>query len=149
MTLQYFQSAIADQLNADSVLRAGGAEAISEDALDADFKLTQQLQTVQGVCIIVMTPKINVIGGGTENGIPVEIPELLVSCVELPALNRERADAITSLQAAERVASILNSKKILFKSITQIADDKLGLLTASVVFSTTMYLSQPTTSTEG
>lgn len=144
MTLQLFQTALAEKLNANDALRASGCEAVAEDALDVDAKVAEQLQVLNGVAMIVMTPKINVIGGGTENGIPVEIPELMISCAEIPALNRERPEAITALQAAERVALLFDSPQIKFKSITQMVDENLGLLTANVIFSTTMYLSLPT-----
>lgn len=141
MTLKEFQLYLCTQLNANERLRKGGCLAMAEDSLDIDAELDKQLQTIQGVALVVITPACNVIGGGTPGYIAVEIPELTVSCVEQPTLNRAKPDAITALEAAQIVAAILGSPSCQFKSIRQSSDEGTGSLAASAVFGTTLMLS--------
>lgn len=145
MTLHDKQLEICSTLDADELLRQGGCKAIAEDSLAIGADLKKQLLIIKGVAIVVMTPSVNRIGGSVPGFMPVQVPSLTVSCVEMPALNRSRAGAMTALQAAERVATLLDSAKCNAISITQSTDESTGSLSAAVVFSTTMMLSLPTT----
>ena len=114
---------------------------MAEDSLSINADLSKQLQTLKGVALVVMTPGCKIIGGGTPGYIAVEIPELTVSCVEQPTLNRAKPDAVTALEAAQIVAAILGGHSCQFQSLRQSSDETTGSLAASAVFSTTLMLS--------
>lgn len=141
MTLKEFQLTLCTILNGDETLRLGGCTAIAEDQLDIGNAIAKQLQTVKGVCIIVVTPKADRIGGDLPGGgIPVQIEELTISAIEMPTLNRARPGAITALQAAERIGRILAAPGRLFQTIHQTADEHSGTLSAAAIFKTTIIL---------
>lgn len=143
MNLRDYQLSIATTLDADPDLKKGGCKAMAEDSLAIGAALKQQLQSLKGVALVVMTPSANKIGAAVPGWIPVELPDLTISCIEMPAVNRGRAGAMTALEAAQRVVALLDSPKCSFKSIQQSADETTGALSANAIFSTTTFI--PTT----
>lgn len=143
MTLREKQLELCAILNADEALRLGGCIAMAEDSLAIGAELEKQLQTIKGVAIVVMTPSCNRIGGSVPGCIPVEIPELTISCVEMP--DSRKPGRKTALEAAQDVAFIFDTPKCCFKSILQSTDEGTGCLLANAVFSTTMMLTRKTT----
>jgi hypothetical protein len=130
MTIKEIQKKIADHLNRVETLVQGGCKAFAEDALGLGFELASTLN--EGcVTIVVVTPKVDRSGSGTENGIPVEM-QIAIQCVEKPALNRESPGHITALDAAELIAHELDGDVLEFAGISQYADDRTRTITATV-----------------
>lgn len=140
MTLLDFQKLFVTALNGDGQLIEGGCKAVAEDSLDISADLNKQLLTLKGIALVVMTPSVKPLGSISGGFIPVQIPELTISCVERPALNRSRAGAMTALSAAQRVIALLSSQSVCFMGLAQTGDETTGSLAANVIFSTTTML---------
>ena len=144
MDLLGYQESIADRLDTNEALRKGGCKAMAEDSLAIDSTLKKQMLTLKGIALVVTTPTVNKIGASVPGWMPVELPDLTISCVEMPKLNRSRSGAITSLKAAQLVAALFDGPKCSFLTIQQSADETTGAQSASAIFRTTTMLSTST-----
>ena len=130
-----YQMAICDVINADASLLQAGCAAFAEDALDIDSEVARHLQETGGVAIMVATPEAEFSGVSSDGGMYLDLRRLEIVCTEVPALNRQRENALTALDAALRVAFLLRSREMPFLRIAQSADTDAGLLTATATFS--------------
>lgn len=133
------QEEIAALLDADDVLAQGGVKAIAENRLDVEAAVEVALASI-GIVATVITP--NISGMGVCDGVPVgEVEELVVSFAEVAAVNRERPNAITALDAALVAAPLLHSATRTFKAISQSYDEARGLVVCNVSFATSVAIS--------
>lgn len=139
-SLLEYQLAIAAALNADETLRQGGCTALAEDSKDLLFEVARCVDEQGEVAIVVTTPEAERLGDDEDGGIAVEIPALEIVCVEKPGVNRTRDNAATALQAAQRVARVLDSPELHFLRIRQESDDRAGTLSAIASFQTSATL---------
>lgn len=144
-TARELQQAIADILNQDEYLKLYGVTAVAEDRLDSSMLVDEALAQV-GICATVMTLTLDYMGQTDAGGIAAEVPELTIGVLESPA-NRERAGACTALDAAIRIADLLHSPTLRFKSIRQALEvgERGGLLVATATFQTSLSISLTTT----
>ncbi len=133
MTIATLQQNIANALNGVESLTQGGCKAFAEDSLNIRTDLARQLQTVKGVAICILTPRITRDASGTDDGIPVSA-RVAVQCAEMPDLNRTHADHLTALDAAEIVMHSLDGDNIEFESIEETADEKTRVVIATAYF---------------
>ena len=138
-SLLEYQIAIAAALNADETLRQGGCTALAEDSKDLLFEVARCVDEQGEVAIVVTTPEAERLGDD-DGAIAVEIPALEIVCVEKPGVNRTRDNAATALQAAQRVARVLDSPELHFLRIRQESDDRAGTLSAIASFQTSATL---------
>ena len=141
-SIHALQQQIADTLNADSVLVEGGVQALAENRLDIEGQIEAALAGV-GIVATVVTPDVVRIGDLAEGPVG-EVEELVVSIAEAAAVNRERPGAITALDAAVRVASLLHTASTSLKTIRQNYEEQRGLVVCNVAFATTLPISLTT-----
>ena len=130
-----YQMAICDVINADASLLQAGCKAFAEDAFDIDAEVARHLQEAGGVAIMVATPEAEFSGASSAGGVFLDLRRVEIVCTEVHALNRQRENALTALDAALRVAFLLRSREMPFLRISQSADTDAGLLTATATFS--------------
>ena len=130
------QQEIADLIKADAYLANRQVEAVAENRLDVDSQITAALGKV-GICATVLTPAIDFMGTDDEGNLVGEISELIISIAEAPG-NRELPDTCTGLDAGIRIAQMLHSSSMQFKSIRQTTDDQRGLMITNVTFVTSL-----------
>ena len=144
MTLKEIQDELTDKLNADEALGQGGCAAASEDSLGLLAAINTQLMQRKGVAMVVGTPSATGMGAAPPGlPIPVVVDELAVTCMEIPAINRNRPGAMTALQAAERAAWLLRAPDTVFLTIRQSSDEASGTLSATATFRAGRTLTQP------
>ncbi len=107
MDLDSIQKYVVKRINDDEKLSAAGCRAVVEDKGDAFAEVNEALAL--GLCAIVQLPKWSPDSSAAKNA--VGKLELVVEVCEVPALNRERPDAIHGLAAAQRVAWLINQTK--------------------------------------
>lgn len=116
MTLLELQTNIADFINGDETLAKGGCKAFAEDSMTVETDVATHLQEISGVAIVVVTPEMQSLGGGFCE------TTLEVDCIEIPAVNRERAGHMTGLAAAQTVAERIHASGLCeatFEAISQ------------------------------
>jgi hypothetical protein len=138
MKIRDLQQKIADALNGCEELVQGSCRAIVEDSMTVALDIQKQLQTVKGVAIVVMTPTFTR-NGSNPNGLPVEA-QLTIQCVEVPEHNRLQPGRLTALDAAEIVASSLDSNELNFVRIAQTADAATRSIIVQVDFNVSIIL---------
>ena len=142
MTIREAQQAVADIINADETIAAGGGKAFVENSMTLDNDLATQINTLKGVAIVVVTPALDR-SGVSSGAIPCDT-RLDVKCMEMPALRRTRgAGALSALDIAERVATLLDGEKYNFASIRETIDRQSGILTATATFNAWVHLTSP------
>ena len=140
MSVKSLQETVRDLINADAALSSGGCVAIAESSMTLEDDLAKAVNTLKGVALVVTTPDIR-LNGCAENFIPCDAT-LAVRCVEIPALRKSRGEsALTALEAAERVAVLLNGPDYNFVSISETLENRQGYLVATATFNTTLTLS--------
>lgn len=130
-----YQMEICDVINADSSLLQAGCKAFAEDALDIDAEVARHLQESGGVAIMVATPEAEFFGAASDGGVFLDLRRVEIVCTEIPALNRQRENALTALDTALRVSFLLRSREMPFLRISQSADTDACLFTATATFS--------------
>ncbi|MBR2920328.1 MAG: hypothetical protein IKC27_03115 [Kiritimatiellae bacterium] len=138
MKIKELQTKIADALNGCEELVQGSCRAIVEDSMTVASDIQKQLQTVKGVAIVVMTPTFTR-NGSRADGLPVEA-QLTIQCVEVPEHNRLQSGRLTALDAAEIVASALDSNELNFVRIAQTADAATRSIIVQVDFNVSIIL---------
>lgn len=138
MKIKDLQKKIADALNGCEELVQGSCRAIVEDSMTVALDIQKQLQTVKGVAIVVMTPTFTR-NGSRPDGLPVET-QLTIQCVEVPEQNRLQTGRMTALDAAEIVASSLDSNELNFVRIAQTADAATRSIIVQVDFNVSIIL---------
>lgn len=138
MKIKELQKKIADALNGCEELMQGSCRAIVEDSMTVALDIQKQLQTVKGVAIVVMTPTFTR-NGSRPDGLPVET-QLTIQCVEVPEQNRLQTGRMTALDAAEIVASSLDSNELNFVRIAQTADAATRSIIVQVDFNVSIIL---------
>lgn len=141
MTLKELQLEIAERLNADEALLRGGCRAFAEDAHDVVQEVATHLHEAGGVALVVLTPSAER-EGFHPDGLPARIDGLAVAAVEIPAVNRLDPARLTALQAAQRVAGLLDGSDLEWRSLRQEAGDD-GALTVRAEFGASVILTQP------
>lgn len=142
-TLLEMQDDIATALNHDEWLVQGGCEAYAEDKSDTLQKLGIKLQETGGVAITILTPVGKAQGSRNVNGIPMELPAVVVQCQEVPVHNREVPGNITALQAAQHIAFVLDQPSIRFIEFGQGGDSDTEVVTVQVIFRSSITLTDP------
>lgn len=138
MKIKELQKKIADALNGCEELVQGSCRAIVEDSMTVALDIQKQLQTVKGVAIVVMTPTFTR-NGSRPDSLPVET-QLTIQCVEVPEQNRLQTGRMTALDAAEIVASSLDSNELNFVRIAQTADAATRSIIVQVDFNVSIIL---------
>ncbi len=141
MTLKEVQLKIAERLNADETLLHGGCKAFAEDSHDVVQEVATHLHEAGGVALVVLTPSADR-EGFHPSGLPSRLDGLAVAAVEFPAVNRLDASRMTALQAAQRVAHLLDGRDLEWRSMRQEASPD-GSLTVRTEFGATVILTQP------
>jgi len=144
MDLLEYQESFVARLDANKNLKQGGCKAMAEDSLAIDSDIKKQLLTLKGIALVVTTPTVTKIGASVPGWMPVEIPDLTISCLEMPAINRKRSGAITALKAAQLIMAMFDGPKCSFITIQQGTDDTTGVKSANAIFKTTTMLSTST-----
>ena len=142
MKISELQEYLSDRLNAVEALVQGGCKAFAEDTRTV-YDESSQFMSEGGVAVVVVTPKF-ARNGSRADGIPCD-SRLLIRCMEKPPVAAENPDALRALDAAEIVAHALDSDVFLFQDIEQtVSTDRDGnsVVTATVTFSTTIYLTK-------
>ena len=138
MTLKELQLKIAESLNADETLLRGGCRAFAEDTHNVVQEVATHLQQAGGVALVVLTPSAER-NGFSKKGLPARLDGVAVSAVEVPALNRLDPSRMTALQAAQRVAHLLDGRTLEWRSLRQDAGDD-GTLTVRAEFGISVIL---------
>ena len=144
MAIREAQQAVADIINADETIAAGGGKAFIENSMTLDNDLATQINTLKGVAIVVVTPALDR-SGVSSGAIPCDT-RLDVKCMEMPALRHtrtRRAGALSALDIAERVATLLDGEKYNFATIRETIDRQSGILTATATFNSWVHLTIP------
>ena len=142
MKIREFQEYIKDRLNGLEALVNGNCRAFAEDTRTV-YDESAQFMSEGGVAVVVVTPKF-ARNGCSADGIPCD-SRLLIRCMEKPPVAAENSNALRALDAAEIVAHALDSDGFLFQDIDQtVSTDRDGnsVVTATVAFSTTIYLTK-------
>lgn len=138
MNLKELQLEIAERLNADETLAQGGCRAFAEDSHDVVLEVENHLRQAQGVSLVVLTPSAER-NGCSPKGLPAALESLAVAAVEIPALNRLDLSHLTALQAAQRVAHLLDGRELAWRSLRQDSAPD-GSVTARAEFQTSIML---------
>lgn len=138
MTLKELQLKIAEALNADETLMQGGCRAFAEDSHDVVQEVATHLHEVGGVALVVLTPSADR-NGCSPKGLPASIESLAVAAIEIPAVNRLDPSRMTALQAAQRVAHLLDGRELAWRSLRQDPSPD-GSLTVRAEFQTSIML---------
>lgn len=147
-TLRDLQEEIAAACNADEWLVQGGCMALAEDRQDVFAAIEEQLAQRGGLAIVVSTPNVKFIGGATEGSIPCEVSELSVRVTEMPAVSRLAPGHATALQAAQHIMHMFHQPSIAFVRLDQTADEQTSTVSATVIFKTSITLTDPATQAE-
>lgn len=142
MKIREFQEYLKDRLNGLEALVNGNCKAFAEDTRTV-YDESAQFMSEGGIAIVVVTPKF-ARNGCRADGIPCD-SRLLIRCMEKPPVAAENSNALRALDAAEIVAHALDSDSFLFQDIEQtVSTDRDGnsVVTATVTFSTTIYLTK-------
>ena len=142
MKISELQEYLKDRLNKAEALVHGGCKAFAEDTRTV-YDESAQFVSEGGVAVVVVTPKFTR-NGSSADGIPCD-SRLLIRCMEKPPVAAENQNALRALDAAEIVAHALDSDVFLFQDIDQtVSTDRDGnsVVTATVAFSTTIYLTK-------
>ena len=116
--------------------------AVAENQLDVETAIDTAL-AASGIVATVVTADAE--GIGTYQGAVIaEIPEMTVSVSESVAINRERPNACTALDAAVRMAQLLHSDEQTFRAIRMAVEPERGLVIANVTFATSLALTLTT-----
>lgn len=142
-TIRDLQEEIATACNEDDYLVQGGCKAVAEDRLDVFAAIEEQLNTRGGLAIVVSTLNVKLLGGATEGSIPCEVSELAIRTTETPASSRLAPGAITALQAAQHIMHMFHQPSIAFQRLVQTADEQTGTVSATVLFTTNIVLTDP------
>ncbi len=133
MKIRDLQNQIADLLNDDETLIQRRCKAFAEDSLTVLNDVTQQLQLNKGVAIVVLTPKATGTGRTDNGGIELDC-RVSIKCMEIRALNEKAQSRMTSLQAAETIALLLDGEIFTFVDIVETIDHQRGVLVNTVNF---------------
>ena len=133
MKIHEIQEKIAEALNDDETLIQRRCKAFAEDSLTVLNDVTQQLQLNKGVAIVVLTPKATGAGRTADGGIKLDC-RVSIKCMEIRALNEKAQSRMTSLQAAETIALLLDGEIFTFVDIVETIDHQRGVLVNTVNF---------------
>lgn len=137
-----YQESIVAILAADPWLLEHAVTAVAENRLDVEAAIDTALASV-GMVATVVTPDVE--GIGTYQGAVIaEIPEMTVSVSESVAINRERPNACTALDAAVRMTQLLHADEQTFRAIRMAVEPERGLVIANVTFATSIQLTLTT-----
>lgn len=139
MKIRDLQNQIADLLNGAEELVQGRCKAFAEDSLTVLNDVTQQLQLNKGVAVVVLTPKATGAGRTADGGIKLDC-RVSIKCMEIRALNDKAQSRMTSLQAAENIALLLDGEIFTFVDIVETIDHQRGVLVNTVNFDCTITL---------
>ena len=136
MKIREFQTGVAELINGIEELVQGGCKAFAEDSLTIQNDVKNALTTAAGVAIAVTTPELTR-NGDAADCIPCDSP-MVIKVMEMPALNRANPGHLTVMDAAEIIARELDDSQFGFNQIRQTVDERSGILTAEINFSTTI-----------
>ena len=139
MTIKELQQKIADALNDVEELVQHGCKAFAEDTRTV-YAEADQWVACGKVALVVVTPDMTR-NGDAADGIPAET-QLLVQCSEKPALASKQTGVMRALDAAEIAMHALDGSQFCWLSTRQTFDAKIGVLTATATFATTITLNQ-------
>lgn len=139
MKIRDLQEYLKDRLNGVQELVQGCCKAFAEDTREV-YEASNAWIDGGNIAIVIVTPDLRR-NGCAANGIPVD-GQILVRCIEKPALASSNANAIRALDAAEIVAHALDDRSIEFQDIKQTVDRMTGTITATATFSTTIQLTK-------
>lgn len=108
MELLDIQKYTVETINADAILADAGVEAVPEDLGDAFAKVNAAVAEV-GICALVQLPRFSPTSSAAKNAVGNVTMQVVVA--ENPMTNRAQAGHLHALQAAERIAWILNLTK--------------------------------------
>lgn len=108
MELLDIQKYTVETINADAILADAGVEAVPEDLGDAFEKVNAAVAEV-GICALVQLPRFSPASSAAKNAVGNVTMQVVVA--ENPMTNRAQAGHLHALQAAERIAWILNLTK--------------------------------------
>ena len=137
MMLSDILKTIVDKLNADPWLQQHHWQAAREDDGEIVNTINASLTSVGEGCLIVVS--IGVYNSNTTSSKrPDGMLNVVISCMEAPALNRPRNDLATALHVAEHVAISLNLEGVgndtLTKPTLQLVPVATGVITYNVGF---------------
>jgi hypothetical protein len=133
MKIRDLQNKIADALNGCEELQQGHCKAFAEDTLTVLNDVREQLQLNKGVAIVVLTPKATGTGRTDDGGIELDC-RVSIKCMEIRAINEKAQSRMTSLQAAENIALLLDSETLSFVNIEESIDHQRSVLVNTVNF---------------
>ena len=133
MKIHEIQEKIAEALNGAEELVQGRCKAFAGDSLTVLNDVTQQLQLNKGVAVVVLTPKATGTGRTDNGGIELDC-RVSIKCMEIRALNEKAQSRMTSLQAAETIALLLDGEIFTFVDIVETIDHQRGVLVNTVNF---------------
>ena len=139
MKISELQEYLKDRLNDVQALVQHGCKAFAEDTREV-YEESNQWTSAGNVAIVVVTPDLRR-NGSCADGISVD-GQILVRCIEKPALASSNTNAIRALDAAEIVAHELDDRSIEFQDIKQTVDRTAGTVVATATFSTTIKLTK-------
>ncbi len=132
MTLIQFQTDLCEKLRSDPALVAGEVAVLAEDSKTIDYEVELAIGKA-GIVAVAVTPNGVYAGKTADGGIAIALRGLQVRINEMPVTNRGRANSMTALAAAQRVAALLHSPQCLFKGFTQ-EEDPDGTVQVAVTF---------------
>lgn len=136
MRIEELQNDIKTILASDEHL-AAACSIVCSDALDVVNAIEQALAKSSGLLVLVNAPEIER-DGCAKCGIPCRA-SVTVDAIEMPAMRhlRDKANAIrTAMDAALRVAFLLDGPRYNFVSVRPMVDEKDATLTARATFNT-------------
>jgi hypothetical protein len=137
MKIIELQTKIKDALNAVQDLIQGGCKAFAEDTRTVYEEAKAWINNGK-VAVVVVTPNMKR-NGCAATGIPSDT-RLLVQCSELAPLAAKQKGVIRALDAAEIVMLALDGEQFCWQETTQTIDRKTLVITATVVFETSIIL---------
>ena len=136
MRIEELQNDIKSILEADGHL-AAACSIVCSDALDVVNAIEQALAKSSGILVLVNAPEIER-DGCAQGEIPCRA-SVTVDAIEMPAMRhlRDRANAIrTAMDAAQRVAILLDGPRYNFVAVRPTVDAANATLTARATFNT-------------
>ena len=138
-TLYDYQKEVAAILAADPWINTHEVAIIAENSLDLETEIQAALEST-GILATVNTPAVKGIGEYAGQ-IVGEIEALTIVVAETVAINRQRPNGCTALDAGVRIAGLLHSDTCTFLSLEQAVDEQQATITCTVRLATSINVS--------
>ena len=132
MKISELQEYLKDRLNGVETLVKGRCKVFAEDTHEV-YDEANQWTSGGKVAVVVVTPEFVRSGDGVEEGLPFE-GDVVIRCIEKPAISRHEKLTMPALDAAEVVMHELDGKIFGWKSTRQTVDRTTGTITATATF---------------